>query len=285
MVKVKVEQMPEEVYFDGGLYRNLLQSREGVLKHDFDCLIYLCGRERNGKSTLAMQMACALDPSFNIDKVCWTPEQFEKLINEGKKGDCIVYDEAHLMFTSQSSIMKVQKKIISKITTIGSKNMFLIVVAPTIFDMSKYLIIHRARSVVRVTAVGFQRGFWHLYTTKSKRLLYLRGKKEYDYDVCRSDIRGRFTRWFPLDKVEYERRKQEAINSMSILDDKVDNTVAFKRAVNRRIGKLLRVLKDKGLVKVGYLQVCAEDLGIPRRTLTDYITKYGGVKGVATLET
>lgn len=211
MVMVTVNQ--DERYYDGGLTRNLDALKEMVRK-DWDGLLFIFGREGVGKSTFTLQLAAYLDPEFSIDKIAWTPEQFMEKVLNAKRHSCIVLDEAYLTFTNHSSIGHLQKVIASMLTMIRSRNLFLLIVSPTIFDMSKYLVVHRSLAAFRCYHRGMERGFWEMYDEDAKLRLYVKGRKDNDLRVAQAVMSGRFTRWMPVDKEEYNRRKDEAVNTL-----------------------------------------------------------------------
>jgi adenylate kinase family enzyme len=202
-----------ERYYEPYLQRNL-DALKGLVADDWDGLIFIFGREGSGKSTFALQLAAYLDPNFSIDKVCWTPGQFKQKVMAANKLDCIVLDEAYLTFANSNLNKEFQTEIISMLTMIRKKNLFILVVSPTFFDLRKYLIIHRALAAIKVYAVNGKRGYWAIYGENSKLKLYVRGRKDNNLDCVSPDVHGKFNKWFPVDKDEYERRKDAAIASL-----------------------------------------------------------------------
>lgn len=213
----------DEVYIDHGL-KIQLDALNGAVHQDLDGLMYVFGREGSGKTTLAFQIAKYLDKDFNIDKVAWTPEQFISLVKRAKQYDCIVLDEAYLTFANSNRMNHFQKVIIGLLTMIRSKNLFIIIVSPTFFDLNKYLIVHRSFCAIRVyfksNLQGIERGFWEMYGDDSKLKLYIRGRKDNNLSVQKADIRGRFTKWFPIDKKEYNERKNAAVLELQSENEK-----------------------------------------------------------------
>src|SRR3990167_8425636 len=84
----------QEMYINKTTEANLRILKEATLKDSWDTLLIVDGRVGSGKSTLSMQMACYFDPTFNLDRVAWTGQQFEKLVIEATKHQAIVFDEA-----------------------------------------------------------------------------------------------------------------------------------------------------------------------------------------------
>jgi len=63
--------------------------------------------------------------------------------------------------------------------------------------------------------------------------LYILGKKYYDYSKARPAFNDKFTSFFPFDEDEYERRKQDAINTY--FESGAKDTTLSKRARDKYI--------------------------------------------------
>jgi hypothetical protein len=273
---MKVTIGEHDRYVDAGLHKQLMALKKAV-HQDLDGLIYLFGREGSGKSTFAFQIASILDENFGIDKVAWTPEQFMALVKAAKKYDCIVLDEAYLTFTNQNRMNHFQKVIIGLLTMIRSKNLFIIIVSPTFFDLSKYLIVHRSLAAIRVyfkgSEDGVERGYWELYGEESKLRLYIKGRKDNNLSVVGADMRGRFTKWFPLDKEEYDRRKNDAVMSLQAENEKKQEEKPQNHLKPRREGAvwLYYELQKKRLCKQGAGVATQELLRMSKGSFSNYL--------------
>ena len=67
-------------YMDGYLRQNLTVAKD-IVKKDWDMVFCVDGYEGSGKSVLAQQCAMFCDETFNIDRICFTPDGFVKAIN------------------------------------------------------------------------------------------------------------------------------------------------------------------------------------------------------------
>ena len=102
---------------------------------------------------------------------------------------------------------------------IRKKQLFILIVAPTVFDIDYYIICFRSLALINVYADGLQRGFFEFYNRQRKKELYIKGKRTHDMNVNRPNFKGRFTKWSVLDSELYEKRKDEGIKI--VLTDKV----------------------------------------------------------------
>ena len=92
MVKVDIKK-DLCLYCDGKLYENIKKMRDTVNTKDMDRVIPVDGTEGSGKSVFAQQLAILLDPTFNIDRMCMTSEEFITAVTSAKKGQAIEFDE------------------------------------------------------------------------------------------------------------------------------------------------------------------------------------------------
>lgn len=188
-----------------------------LYKDDKDCIICVDGKEGGGKSTIGLQFCKYIDNDFNLRRVVFTPEEFREAIYEAKKGQAIMFDEAFTGFSSRSSLSGVNKALISLMMQIRQKNLFIVIVLPTVFLLDKYISIFRTRVLVHVYENKGRRGFFRVYSSKKKRQLILhKDSKVYSYGI-KSNKKGRFYGVFALgdekEEEKYKRKKLNALNS------------------------------------------------------------------------
>lgn len=222
MVKVQVNE-EHCIYYDGYLKSNLENVKKDVRKRNFDSFICITGREGYGKSTFAFQVAMFLDPTFDLDRVCFTPDQFVEAVQSAKKFEAIVLDESVGWLSSRGSMSKFNKQLIKIFSEMRSKNLFVILVIPSFFELDKYPAIHRSTGLIHVS----KRGYFGCYDYPTKRKLYYVGKKTYTYSVKPNFI-GRFTAYFPLDEEAYEEKKQKAINEWTQIKSREEHLMRQK---------------------------------------------------------
>lgn len=196
----------EKMFYIDGYLKNNLDIMKKNLKKDFDVFIVVDGRERFGKSTLAAQIAIYMDPTYNLDRCVFTPEQFHEAIENSKQYQAVVFDEAHGYLNSRSSMSKFNKQLVQIMTEMGSRNLVVIIVLPNFFELDKYPAIFRSTCLLHV----HDRAKFCFYSYKKKKDLYLRGKKFYSYNVS-ANFFGSFIKYFPLDKIAYETKKRSSI--------------------------------------------------------------------------
>ena len=198
---------------DGFLKANLDLYKK-LVKKDRDNIQIVSGREREGKSTLMNANLKYLDPTYNLSRCCFDGNSFvEAIKNNTKPYQAIGWDEAQ-EFTSRASISKFNRNMIQALSLIGTKNLFIGICIPSFFELDRYPAIHRSNCLLRVYSVDGDRGRFQFYNEEKKKLLYIKGKKFYDYNQVKQNFSGRFTKEvFPFDKKEYDKKKMDAMES------------------------------------------------------------------------
>lgn len=184
--------------------------KPSLTENDKDYVTSIDGYEGSGKSTFAIQMARYVDPSLSLDRICMTADDFKQAIMNAKHGQAVIYDEAVTGLTSSDSISRIGKLLKSMMMQMRQKNLFVIIILPTIFELNKYAILARSRSFFHVYESKGRRGFYLGFNRKDSRRLYFEGKKTYSYKV-RSRFMGRFMKKLPLDELGYRKKKEEAL--------------------------------------------------------------------------
>lgn len=229
----------QDFYMDGYLEANLNLAKK-MVKKDFDFLMVVDGYEGSGKSVLAQQIGFFLDPSLSLDRICFTPEEFTRAVIDAKPETCVIQDEAFGSLSSRQTLSMVNKTITSLLMQIRQKRLFIIIVLPSVFELDKYVAIHRSRALINVYLDGLQRGQFAFYNQNKKRKLLLVGRKTYNYHATKPDFLGAFTNHYTVDQQAYRKKKLESLEALKELDK--GKTRDEKREI---IASLLRIIHDK----------------------------------------
>jgi len=155
---------------------------------------------------------------FDDRNVVFTGEQLLKAIDDARVGQSIIVDEAILTMASEDHASSIQMLLIKKFTTIRKKRLFIFLVIPSIFMLRMYFAIFRTRAMINCYSPdGVIRGYLRFYSFKKKKLLFIRGKKEFDMSVVKPNFLGRFTDTYGyfIDPLKYEAKKDAAIKSLT----------------------------------------------------------------------
>lgn len=212
MVKVEFKD-GKSCYMDNFLHHQLMKLVKGFKKDD-DFVICIDGKERTGKSVLAQQIARTVDPTFNFERMCMTPDKFEYWLRTAEKGQAVVFDEAYRGLGSDKAAEKVSKLLTATMMEMGQRNLFVIIVLPTFFKLNSYSAIFRTRGLFHVYRdKRGNRGRWLYFNDEKKKRLYIYGKKNMIYSgkyIPRSSFKGRFLEQYVIDEDKYREMKGRA---------------------------------------------------------------------------
>jgi len=207
MVVIEAGENKEHKFYMDGYHKANLDWMIRDLRKDYDAFVLYVGREGFGKSTMAFQDAIYVDPTFNLDRVVFTAEQFLEAVKNAKPGQAIVFDETMGYLSSRGALSKFNKALVKVMSEMRSKNLFVFLCIPNFFMMDWYVAQHRTTGLIYI----YKRSFFASYDYPTKKRLYRQGKKLHSYSVP-PNFRGRFIKYFPIDKEKYEEKKQAAIN-------------------------------------------------------------------------
>jgi hypothetical protein len=185
-----------------------------VMVKDRDKHILVDGREGSGKSKLARQLAKAIDPTFNIDRIAFNGNNFIRMIKDPtrKKGQAVVLDEAYMAANSRAVLSDINRALVGVATEMRQLNLVVFIVLPTFFDLDKYFAIWRCETLFHVVFdENGDRGDYYIYPFEDKLSLYIQGKKFYNYKCWNSPYPAcHFPVDDPIDEKEYNKRKMAA---------------------------------------------------------------------------
>lgn len=207
------------IYYDGYLKQNLDVMKK-VIKKDWDMTILIDGIEGGGKSVLGLQVGYYLDPTLNLDRVVFTAEEFKKAVIKAEKYQVIIFDEAFRGLSSRSAMSETNKKIVEMLAEIRQKNLYIIIICPTFFDLDKFAALWRSRILLHVyTSTNFERGYFRFFNYQRKKNLYVNGKKFYNYSCGKPNFIGRFSSACPLNQEEYRNKKYSALQNTKAIEE------------------------------------------------------------------
>lgn len=167
-----------------------------IIKENSDRVYVVVGKERTGKSFFTFQQAKFIDPTFNIDRICFTPEQFLNQIRNAPEGAAVVFDEAFRGFSSKSSLSKVNKVLVQAMMEVGRRNLIIFIVLPSFALLEWYIATHRSNAlfqVYRINEKGKTYRGWRCYSNKKKIKMYYGSKKNYGMlPYTFTKLRGKF---------------------------------------------------------------------------------------------
>jgi len=247
---------------------SILKSNLDILKRenkkdwDFKIIISGDGMTRIGKTTLAGQIGLYLDENMVEQNWCYDGSLLRTMGVSIGKGKCMIYDEAKSGLDSKRAMQKYSQNIVDYFNECGYLNQFLIIILPDFFDLNKSVALNLSVFLLNVTTNDeMQRGYFDFYSRRNKRILYIKGKKFYQYERSLRNFSGTFTNYFPFDYKELEKIKQKMILKDS----------------NEKLGKLETRYKarlERAIVYLYYVEHWKQDkIGMLFSTDNDQITQ------------
>ncbi len=218
-----------------------------LIKQDDDKVYLVDGRERSGKSLFSFQQAYYIDKTFNVDRICFTPEEFLSQIRNAPQGSVVVFDEAFRGLSSKASQSKVNKKIVQAMMEMGQRNLVVFIVLPTFFLLEMYAAVLRSNALFHIykDKKGIRR--FRVYNFQQKSLLYKNGKRKgFDYSWPRVKLRDRFYGHWPIDEQAYRKKK---LDSLKDFVEEEELTRKQEMVMELKVKNLKKLYRDKPELK------------------------------------
>lgn len=214
-----METKQKQVFVDTMTKEQLTKVKNRVLRNDRDFVCVIDGEEGSGKSVLAQQLAAYIDPTFNIDRIVFNSDDFIKVIKDPKTkpGSAIVLDEAFSAANNRASLSEVNRSMIGVATEMRQKNLIVFMLLPSFFDLDKYFALWRCRALFHVYFTEEEERRYIIFPKESKKMLFLTGKKTYDYNKTRSPLPPcKFFNTYTVDEQEYRDKKSTAFRKRTV---------------------------------------------------------------------
>jgi len=203
-------------YMDGYLYDNLNILAEKISQDmTFLGIIYSSTLEvGTGKTVLATQIGEAwteiikqkynIDLPYDVNNIVFKPQD---LIDKAKtlpKYSFILLDE----WEDSNYWSEIGMSLRQFFRKCRQLNLFIICIIPNWFQLPLSYAISRSIFAIDVRFDdNLDRGIFAFYSFKHKRMLYMLGKKNHNYEVVNPTFKGRFTDGYGVDDKEYRKVK------------------------------------------------------------------------------
>lgn len=167
------------------------------------------------------------------------------LYNKYGKNQVIIYDEGRQGLAANRAMENLNKEMEDFFQECGFMGHVILIVLPNFFKLHEDYAVARSLFLIDAfTDKKKRKGYFNFYDETQKEWLYFLGRKmigiTQKYLSANESFWGRFTQWFPFDKVEYEKMKLEAMK-------KKEKTRAEKRWHNQRNAMMYILNEEQGL--------------------------------------
>ena len=130
----------------------------------------------------------------------------------------LIFDEAGADLEGVKSMKSSTKAVKDFFRECGQYNLLNILVIPEFFDLPKGIALSRSSCMINVYWIGdsegiMNRGYFKFYSRPNKKYLYLKGKKDLNYNAGKYDFYGSFSNFYTVDEKEYRKLKREALRT------------------------------------------------------------------------
>ena len=271
----------------GGYIIGVLNDMKEFPKHDWDVINIVVGDEGDGKTSFVKLASYYLDPSVNIDRWGYNAEQIEKIIDQDLPiGSNIIWDESDELTDHWAS--RIIQVMTRKFKRIRKKRYVIWLITPSCFDMRPYFVIKRTKCLFDVYADpkrdengNFQanRGRVRFFNKDKKRILYIRGKKEWNMHAATPNFIDRFGKVpsnYPIDDSALELKKDESMKNL-VRPERGDSqrVMSYRQACVSRFNQWVFSNFGRKVNSVEMAFVFGVSDRQIRRDITDYDKKFG----------
>ncbi len=256
------------IYMDGMLYESFRNVKDIMKKKNLDLVVACSGYPGLGKSKLISQLASFCDTSFDESRMWQKTEDFVKAVKDEKNIlKAHVLDEAWEGLSSGQVRKQIGAILLNIMNVIRQKRLFIFIVLPDFFDLSKNIAIFRSRWLIHCYSEEFgDIGRFAAFDQAAKKQLYIRGKKFEDYSAWPADFFGVFTK---ADPPNFNWENYENKIKPLAMETSLEFTQTNSRSVEQR-NKLIYFLNSEHNLSVK--DIC-EQLDIAERTVYEILTQ------------
>lgn len=128
--------------------------RTRLYKENKNFLCIITGKTGHGKTYSALRLAEEIDPTFNINRVAFSPEEFFELVTGGrlKRGNVIVFDEAGVGLPNREWWSFSNRAINYILQSFRYRNLVVIFTVPSLYfiDIGARKLFHMYMEVIDV---------------------------------------------------------------------------------------------------------------------------------------
>lgn len=167
-----VEKAMDQLKLDDKGFRDWMMSLEGTKHYCFNPALYhtcyqiwkkinngqvkkdhfivIVGNEGSGKSQLGLQMGAIIDPTFDINRICYSPEDFIKRTLHSTPGESFLIDEGSMMLFSRQTMSKGNVNLVQIVQLMRQLRLCTIICIPTFEQLDGYIRRHRIDTLIEV---------------------------------------------------------------------------------------------------------------------------------------
>lgn len=260
----------DKIFYIDGLLKDNCDSIKKTIRKNWDYLFCIDGEVGAGKSIFAQLLGFYLsDGKLKIENIVFTGDDFKERVLAANRYDCIIFDEAFRGLSARSSLSKVNTSIVQMLNEIRQKNLFVLIVLPSVWDLDTFVRLQRTKGVFNVyTSKGKERGYFRFFRNDPNenffKSFFHKSLNKYKYPPF-PQMKGRFQNQYFVDPEEYSKIKLEVLG----VDVEAENQLRRKNEFRKEL--LLGVFyRLKARFPDLNQRETAEIMGINKKTLRNW---------------
>lgn len=270
-VSPKTHKLTVSRYYDDLLVPLALeiQYRQSI---NSDNVIAITGDPGTGKSTLAIQLAKAIDPGFTPDDIVYTYDDLYSKLATVEPGSTIMVDEASETMFSRKAMSSLQVRLMQAFTIFRVKRLNILLLIPSMKILDSYLRESRVQFRLHTftRSQGREKGFYTL--RRATEQLEFSKKERFFQEIGKA----RFKKLEAIPELrefakEYEKKKLEYV------DSKLSQSVGSQTsALHNVIYVAFTQLKADRLDAYGILTL---ETGMKRQSIANIVSEQRKLRG------
>jgi len=257
-------------YLGASLINQFSKVQPKFIKRKYDYITALTGYEGDGKSTLGIELCIFVDPSFNLERIVFSEDQFKRQYDKIKKGEALLVDEAIDVFGAKSQMRKAQYANLKALVKGRNKLAFVVLCSPSLFLLEWYVAQNRLRLLGVVPK--YQRGKVVFYNLDKQEIKFVRATHKIVYPNRPAFIGT--NKQIPEDNpswLAYERKKNLNQKRETVIDKEI------KKMIKKREKWRLQYYKTSDVVKILGVSESTVYKRSKQNILKSYYDEYGGL--------
>lgn len=231
-----------KLVYNKDLKADLVNIRDNYLAQEQSWIMPVTGRIGIGKSYFAMQICKYIDPTFNLDRICFTPEKFRECLQLYKQ-KAILFDEAIIGLYAGDFMTSINRDLSKAMIMSRKYSNFIVLAIPNMRRLDKSVREDLVSSLINIKMANQMNGkhrvrYFKFYSRQ-------RLNKILNNFPVRCNYKGNFPNYNPFGK-EYDKLKDKSINDFfSKLEKKEKGVRSFKEQKDIRNEVIQKLYESK----------------------------------------
>ena len=165
-------------FFSSYAWKRMYNINKELNEMDADHFIVVSGGEGTGKSTLSIQLASVIDPTFCVDRICFTMLDFIQGVRKAKKGQAFILDEGNLFLFSRDAQSLDNKMMVKLFALMRQRNLCVIINVPNFWTLETYVRDFRVNTLFYLPKDKKSRGRFTMFKGTGIKIVSKEGSRQ-----------------------------------------------------------------------------------------------------------